>query len=106
MNTEQPHTYSNKLMPQIPIKYLLHQCQAQQQNFTGLYPALLRLLATHFPHLCLVEEWLGEELAAEAAGGMMRRRVRERSKMSCTPQTLKTSKMLLKLEIGLSDEIY
>ena len=24
----------------------------------GLYPSLLRLCAAHFPHLCLVEDWL------------------------------------------------
>jgi len=26
--------------------------------FEGLFPALLRLATTHFPHLCLVEDWL------------------------------------------------
>ena len=29
--------------------------------FTGLHSALLRLLATNFPHLCLVEDWVCEE---------------------------------------------
>ena len=89
MSNEQLHSYSSKLMPQIPIKYLLHQCQKQQQNYTGLYPALLRLLATHYPHLCLVEEWLGEEMEEEEGGGW---RARERCKVKCTPERLQTSR--------------
>lgn len=27
----------------------------------GLHSALLRLLATNYPHLCLVEDWMCEE---------------------------------------------
>lgn len=29
--------------------------------FPGLHSALLRLLATNYPHLCLVEDWVCEE---------------------------------------------
>ena len=89
MSNEQLHSYSSKLMPQIPIKYLLHQCQKQQQNYTGLYPALLQLLATHYPHLCLVEEWLGEEMEEGEGGGW---RARERCKVKCTPERLQSSR--------------
>lgn len=28
---------------------------------TGLHSALLRLLATNYPHLCIVEDWICEE---------------------------------------------
>ncbi len=27
-------------------------------RFTGLFPSLLKLLTTHFPQLCIVNEWL------------------------------------------------
>ncbi len=30
-------------------------------NFSGLFSSLLRLLATHFPHLSLVEDWLDDD---------------------------------------------
>lgn len=29
--------------------------------FLGLHSALLRLLATNYPHLCMVEDWISEE---------------------------------------------
>lgn len=29
--------------------------------YPGLHSALLRLLATNYPHLCLVEDWVCEE---------------------------------------------
>ena len=32
-----------------------------QGKFEGLYPPLLRLASTQFPHLCLVEDWLVSE---------------------------------------------
>lgn len=31
------------------------------RTFAGLHSALLRLLATNYPHLCLVEDWVCEE---------------------------------------------
>lgn len=30
-------------------------------NFQGLHSALLRLLATNYPHLCIVDDWICEE---------------------------------------------
>ncbi|XP_069576218.1 integrator complex subunit 2 isoform X2 [Brachyistius frenatus] len=56
-----PKSYSAALMDQIPIKYLVTQAQGLQQELGGLHSALLRLLATNFPHLCLVEDWVCEE---------------------------------------------
>lgn len=56
-----PKSYSSALMDQIPIKYLIRQAQGLQQELGGLHSALLRLLATNYPHLCIVEDWICEE---------------------------------------------
>ncbi|XP_064208392.1 integrator complex subunit 2 [Anguilla rostrata] len=56
-----PRSYSATLMDQIPIKYLIRQAQGLQQELGGLHSALLRLLATNYPHLCMVEDWISEE---------------------------------------------
>ncbi|XP_068600620.1 integrator complex subunit 2 [Brachionichthys hirsutus] len=56
-----PKSYSSSLMDQIPIKHLVTQAQGLQQELGGLHSALLRLLATNYPHLCLVEDWVCEE---------------------------------------------
>ncbi|XP_068186995.1 integrator complex subunit 2 [Antennarius striatus] len=56
-----PRSYSPSLMDQIPIKFLVTQAQGLQQELGGLHSALLRLLATNYPHLCLVEDWVCEE---------------------------------------------
>lgn len=58
---KKPKSYSATLMDQIPIKYLIHQAQGLQQELGGLHSALLRLLATNYPHLCMVEDWICEE---------------------------------------------
>uniref|UniRef100_A0A674N1G6 Integrator complex subunit 2 n=1 Tax=Takifugu rubripes TaxID=31033 RepID=A0A674N1G6_TAKRU len=58
---KKPKSYSAALMDQIPIKYLVTQAQGLQQELGGLHSALLRLLATNYPHLCLVEDWMCEE---------------------------------------------
>uniref|UniRef100_A0A8B9HRR0 Integrator complex subunit 2 n=1 Tax=Astyanax mexicanus TaxID=7994 RepID=A0A8B9HRR0_ASTMX len=58
---KKPKSYSAILMDQIPIKYLIHQAQGLQQELGGLHSALLRLLATNYPHLCMVEDWICEE---------------------------------------------
>uniref|UniRef100_A0AAR2IYY9 Integrator complex subunit 2 n=1 Tax=Pygocentrus nattereri TaxID=42514 RepID=A0AAR2IYY9_PYGNA len=58
---KKPKSYSAALMDQIPIKYLIHQAQGLQQELGGLHSALLRLLATNYPHLCMVEDWICEE---------------------------------------------
>ena len=46
---------------ELPIKFLLRLAHRDQQNYAGLYASLLRLVANHFPHLCLVDDWLTEE---------------------------------------------
>uniref|UniRef100_A0A3P8R9Y7 Integrator complex subunit 2 n=1 Tax=Astatotilapia calliptera TaxID=8154 RepID=A0A3P8R9Y7_ASTCA len=58
---KKPKSYSAALMDQIPIKYLVTQAQGLQQELGGLHSALLRLLATNYPHLCLVEDWVCAE---------------------------------------------
>lgn len=52
--------YSSEFMSELPIKYLLHQAQKNQQSYSSLFGPLLRLLVTHFPHLALVEDWLDD----------------------------------------------
>ncbi|XP_041052827.1 integrator complex subunit 2 isoform X3 [Carcharodon carcharias] len=58
---KKPKSYSAALMDQIPIKYLIRQAQGLQQELGGLHSALLRLLATNYPHLCMVDDWMCEE---------------------------------------------
>ncbi|KAI5099789.1 integrator complex subunit 2 [Silurus meridionalis] len=58
---KKPKSYSATLMDQIPIKYLICQAQGLHQELGGLHSALLRLLATNYPHLCMVEDWMCEE---------------------------------------------
>ncbi|XP_026995383.1 integrator complex subunit 2 [Tachysurus fulvidraco] len=58
---KKPKSYSATLMDQIPIKYLICQAQGLHQELGGLHSALLRLLATNYPHLCMVEDWICEE---------------------------------------------
>ncbi|XP_062870310.1 integrator complex subunit 2 isoform X2 [Trichomycterus rosablanca] len=58
---KKPKSYSAALMDQIPIKYLICQAQGLQKELGGLHSALLRLLATNYPHLCMVEDWICEE---------------------------------------------
>lgn len=54
--------YSNEFVSELPIKHLLQQVQRDQLNYAGLFSPLLRLLATHFPHLSLVDDWLDDEM--------------------------------------------
>ena len=53
-----PKRYSASLINQIPVKLLVHKAQSNPKSCQGLYPALLGLLTTHLPHLCLVEDWM------------------------------------------------
>ncbi|KAH9503168.1 Integrator complex subunit 2 [Bulinus truncatus] len=50
--------YSDTVMSQIPISYLVQEALKQHNNCQNLFPPMIRLLNTHFPHLCLVEDWL------------------------------------------------
>ncbi|XP_070571553.1 integrator complex subunit 2-like [Ptychodera flava] len=80
-------SYQATLLAQIPIKHLIQQCQQQQYYYAGLYPCLLRLLATHYPHLCQVEDLLAEELI----GGpdVIHHVTYSSQQLQCTPQDLK-----------------
>ena len=60
-----PKAYSPNVLVQIPMKHLLQHVRQQQGDYATLYPSLLKLTATHFPQLCLVEDWLKEEECAE-----------------------------------------
>ncbi|XP_015906555.1 integrator complex subunit 2 isoform X2 [Parasteatoda tepidariorum] len=53
--------YSPQFIAKIPIFYLIQRAQKDQQEFAGLFSPLLRLLTTHYPHLCLVQSWLTDE---------------------------------------------
>lgn len=61
----QVKSYSNEFMSELPIKYLLQQAQRNQQEYSVLFSPLLRLLATHFPHLSLVDDWIDEDGISE-----------------------------------------
>nr|KAI8738299.1 integrator complex subunit 2 [Biomphalaria glabrata] len=50
--------YSDTVMSQIPISYLVQEALKHQNNCQNLFPPMIRLLNIHFPHLCLVEDWL------------------------------------------------
>ena len=50
----------------------------------GLFSPLLRLLATHFPQLCLVEDWMYEDSENEMACA----RANNKSKTWCTRQSV------------------
>lgn len=52
--------YTSDFLSELPIKYLLHHAQKDQTSYSGLFGPLLKLLATHFPHLTLVEDWLDD----------------------------------------------
>lgn len=54
-------SYPNDFLSELPIKYLLQQAQRNNQEYSGLFSSLLRLLVTHLPHLSLVDDWIEEE---------------------------------------------
>ncbi|KAH7958889.1 hypothetical protein HPB49_006131 [Dermacentor silvarum] len=59
--------YGAELLSQLPIRYLVMRAQ-REERYAGLFPPLLRLLASHHPHLCMVDDWLrGESAAAVTA---------------------------------------
>nr|CAG4641461.1 EOG090X0154 [Eurycercus lamellatus] len=52
--------YSQSLLAELPIRYLISQAEREQHLYAGLFSPLLRLLAANFPQLCLVEDWMYE----------------------------------------------
>ncbi|XP_031555845.1 integrator complex subunit 2-like isoform X2 [Actinia tenebrosa] len=92
VNSEvQQESYSTGLLAHIPIKYLVLQARSRQSEFRGLYAPLLRLLVTHYPHLCLVDEWLIEEEMQDKSylQGVAKRGVSGVLNVRCSPLKLK-----------------
>ncbi|XP_054166627.1 integrator complex subunit 2-like [Oppia nitens] len=56
--------YSPEFLAQIPIFYLIQSARYDQQNYGAITSPLLRLIAHHYPHLCLVKDWLSSELSS------------------------------------------
>ncbi|RXG68957.1 Integrator complex subunit 2 [Armadillidium vulgare] len=52
------HTYSPYLFAQLPIRYLLTNTQREQKLYAGVFSSLLKLLVTHYPQLCLLDDWM------------------------------------------------
>ncbi|CAB3231134.1 unnamed protein product [Arctia plantaginis] len=61
-NGRKVKSYSAAFLSELPIKYLLHRAQKDQMSYGGLFSPLLRLLATHFPQLSLVDDWMDDQL--------------------------------------------
>ncbi|XP_038222406.1 integrator complex subunit 2 [Zerene cesonia] len=59
-------SYSTAFLSELPIKYLLHQAQKDQLSYGGLFSPLLRLLATHFPQLSLVDDWMDDQVFGDS----------------------------------------
>lgn len=51
------YRYKTEFLADIPIRYIVQQAE-KEQPYSSLFSTLLRLLATHFPHLSLVEDWM------------------------------------------------
>ena len=53
--------YSHELLANLPIRFLLQTAERDQERFGMIFPQLLKLCSTQFPHLCLVQDWLEDE---------------------------------------------
>ncbi|XP_075445758.1 integrator complex subunit 2 isoform X2 [Ascaphus truei] len=91
---KKPKSYSSALMDQIPIKYLIRQAQGLQKELGGLHSALLRLLATNYPHLCIVDDWICEE-EITGTDALFRRMLLTNSAKSHSPKQLQEAFSLL-----------
>lgn len=60
-NGRKVKSYSAAFLSELPIKFLLHQAQKDQMSYGGLFSPLLKLLATHFPQLSLVDDWMDDQ---------------------------------------------
>ena len=58
-----PRPYGHSVVTQIPLKRLSDDARRHHHNYSNLYPTMLKLMATQFPPLCLVCEWLTEKKA-------------------------------------------
>lgn len=60
--------YSKELLSNLPIKFLLQTCEKDQLSFGVIFPQLLKLCSTEYPHLCLVQDWLDDEASSKDFG--------------------------------------
>nr|CAG4642304.1 EOG090X0154 [Evadne anonyx] len=81
------HSYSQTFFAELPIRYLISQAGRQQHLYGGLFSPLLRLIATHFPQLCLVEDWIYETDDSQFSS-MSTADVKHGSSMSFTSQAI------------------
>ena len=51
-------SYSASFINRIPIKYLLSVAELHSCELSSLYSSLLALVATHHPHLSLINDWM------------------------------------------------
>jgi len=56
--------YKTEFLADIPIRYIVQQAE-KEHPYSSLFSTLLRLLATHFPHLSLVDDWM-EDTTSES----------------------------------------
>ncbi len=66
--------YSHDLLSELPIKFLLQTAERDQERFGGIYPQLLRLCSTHFPHLCMVQDTLTSDILDVSEDSLIRPR--------------------------------
>ncbi|KAK7081370.1 hypothetical protein SK128_014730, partial [Halocaridina rubra] len=64
-------SYSPHLFAQLPIRYLLSHAQREQRLYGGLFSSLVKLLVSHYPQLCLVEDWLYQSSSADSHLGIL-----------------------------------
>jgi len=60
-----PKAYSSHLIAALPIRRLLRVAERERDRYGLIFPQLLRLCLTQFPHLCLTQDWLEEEASAK-----------------------------------------
>lgn len=73
--------YGQSLFAELPIRYLVSQAEREQHLYPGLFSPLLRLLATHFPQLCMVEDWMCESTSSDNSS----------TTLGCSPQAVNRS---------------
>ena len=66
-----PRPYGHSVVTQIPLKRLSDHARRHPNNYSNLYPTMLKLMATQFPQLCLVCEWLSEKKAITGKHGLL-----------------------------------
>lgn len=58
---KQVKKYSSSLISKIPLFYLLQEAKSNEDKYGCIFPSLLKLIATHYSHLCLVPDWFSTE---------------------------------------------